>query len=96
CDLKHILAGNKAYLCRARMTRWWQSAGELREFHVDRDGTSLAECLGLLAATDDLAQTDRRTLADFPLLIAVEYASLWLEVIDCRVSAEFGSNASVK
>jgi hypothetical protein len=34
------------------MTRWWQSAGELREFHVDRDGTSLAECLTLLAPNE--------------------------------------------
>jgi hypothetical protein len=43
CDLKHIFARNKAYLCRARMKRWWESAGELREFHLDRDGMSLAE-----------------------------------------------------
>jgi len=34
------------------MTRWWESAGELREFHVDRDGTSLAEWLGLLPSTE--------------------------------------------
>src|SRR5882757_3797790 len=33
CDLKHIFAANKAYLCRARMKRWWEFAGELRELH---------------------------------------------------------------
>jgi hypothetical protein len=31
CDLEHILAGNKAYLGRARGTRWWDSARKLRE-----------------------------------------------------------------
>ena len=40
------MAGNKAYLGRARMTRWWESADEPREFHVGRDGMSLAEWLG--------------------------------------------------
>ena len=29
------------------------------------------ECIALLASTDDLAQTDRRTLADFSVLIRV-------------------------
>jgi hypothetical protein len=45
-------AGNKAYLCRARMTLWCEEVGELPEFHVDRDGTSLAECIGDFAPSD--------------------------------------------
>jgi hypothetical protein len=43
CDLKHILAGNKANRGRARMARSWESADEPLEFHVGRDGMSLAE-----------------------------------------------------
>jgi hypothetical protein len=43
CDLKHILAGNKANLGRARMTRSWKSADEPREWHLGRNGMSLAE-----------------------------------------------------
>jgi hypothetical protein len=31
---------------------WWESAGELREVHVDRDGMSLAEWLGDYALTE--------------------------------------------
>ena len=31
---------------------WWESAGELREVHVDRDGMSLAERLGDYALTE--------------------------------------------
>jgi hypothetical protein len=34
CEIKHILAGNKAYLGRAKGTRLWESAGELRECHL--------------------------------------------------------------
>jgi putative transposase len=37
------LAGNKAYLGRVGMTRWWESADEPRKFHVGRDGMTLAE-----------------------------------------------------
>jgi hypothetical protein len=34
CDLKHILAKNKSYLGPRQGTRWWESTGELREFHL--------------------------------------------------------------
>jgi hypothetical protein len=34
CEIKHNLAGNKAYLGRARMTRWWESADEPWEWHL--------------------------------------------------------------
>jgi hypothetical protein len=43
CDLKHILAGYKANLGRARMTRSWESVDEPRESQVGRDGMSPAE-----------------------------------------------------
>jgi hypothetical protein len=42
-EMEHDLAGNKAYLGRARMTRWWELVAEPREFDVGRDGISLAE-----------------------------------------------------
>jgi hypothetical protein len=47
CEIKHIVAGNKAYLGRARGTRWRESAGELREWHLGLGDTSLAGRLGL-------------------------------------------------
>jgi hypothetical protein len=43
---------------------WWESAGELREVHVDRDGMSLAEWLGDYALTE-LAE-DYFRVADNP------------------------------
>jgi hypothetical protein len=42
-EMEHNLAGNKAYLGRARMTRWWESVDEPSEFDVGGDGISLAE-----------------------------------------------------
>lgn len=50
-EIKHNLAGNKAYLGRAGMARGCEEAGELRESHVDGDGTRLGESSGDLSVT---------------------------------------------
>jgi hypothetical protein len=52
-EIKHNLAGNKAYLGRARMTRWWESAGELWGFHLGGDGLSFDECIGDLSSVEN-------------------------------------------
>ena len=45
CEIKHHLAGNKAYLGRVGMARGCEEAGELLESHVDGDGTRLGESI---------------------------------------------------
>jgi hypothetical protein len=42
-EIEHNLAGNKAYLGRAGMTRCWESVDEPSEFDVGGDGICLAE-----------------------------------------------------
>lgn len=43
CEIKHNFSGQKAYVGRARGTRWLESGDESREFHIGRDEMSLAE-----------------------------------------------------